>query len=175
MSPHDICGKIWNSPHLACVWCRKRRHICKIYAIFLKKSVLWKFTHFVAKSILLQFTHFCVEKNLSKNFLRGEKWQISGLFSICFFPAICGFLLVPSRSVASASDKTSQELRMLSTVTLNCQVTKIVLNSGSQLSELQSVSQMSQVCRIELCCLWAYIAAHNSKCRTGSEKKSCYW
>ena len=34
------------------------------------------------------------------------------------------------------SVKTSQELRMLSNVTLNCQVTKIVMNSGSQLSEL---------------------------------------
>ena len=34
MSPHDRCGEIWNSPHMACVWCRKRRHICKIYAIF---------------------------------------------------------------------------------------------------------------------------------------------
>ena len=32
--------------------------------------------------------------------------------------------------------KTSQELRMLSSVTLYCQVTKIVMNSGSQLSEL---------------------------------------
>ena len=32
--------------------------------------------------------------------------------------------------------KTSQELRMLSSVTLNCQVTKIVMNSGSQLSQL---------------------------------------
>ena len=32
--------------------------------------------------------------------------------------------------------KTSQELRMLSSVTLNCQATKIVMNSGSQLSEL---------------------------------------
>ena len=51
----------------------KRRHICKIYAIFLNKSVLWKFMHFVTKSILLQFTHFCVEKNLSQNFLCGEK------------------------------------------------------------------------------------------------------
>ena len=29
--------------------------------------------------------------------------------------------------------ETSQELRMLSTVTLDCQVTKIVMNSGSQL------------------------------------------
>ena len=30
----------------------------------------------------------------------------------------------------------SQELQMLSSVTLNCQVTKIVIISGSQLSEL---------------------------------------
>ena len=43
--------------------------------------------------------------------------------------------------------KTSQELRMLSSVTLNCQVTKIVMDSGSQLKELQSVSEMSQVRR----------------------------
>ena len=32
--------------------------------------------------------------------------------------------------------KTSQELRMLSSVTINCQVTKIVMNSGFQFSEL---------------------------------------
>ena len=32
--------------------------------------------------------------------------------------------------------KTLQELRMLSSVTLNCLVTDIVMNSGSQLSEL---------------------------------------
>ena len=30
--------------------------------------------------------------------------------------------------------ETSQELRMLSSVTINCQVTKIVMNPGSQLS-----------------------------------------
>ena len=34
------------------------------------------------------------------------------------------------------ANKTSQELRMLSTVTLNCQVTMIVANLVSQLSEL---------------------------------------
>ena len=34
------------------------------------------------------------------------------------------------------SVKTSQELRVLSSVTLNYQVTKIVMDSGSQLSEL---------------------------------------
>ena len=32
--------------------------------------------------------------------------------------------------------QTSQELGMLSSVTINCQVTQIVMNSGSQLSEL---------------------------------------
>ena len=32
--------------------------------------------------------------------------------------------------------KTSQELQMLSSVTINCQITKIVMNSGSQLSVL---------------------------------------
>ena len=34
---------------------------------------------------------------------------------------------------------------MLSSVTIDCQITKIVMDSGSQLSELLSVSQMSQI------------------------------
>ena len=38
-------------------------------------------------------------------------------------------------------DKTLQELRMLSNVTLNCQVTEIFMNLGSQLSEFRSWSQ----------------------------------
>ena len=37
---------------------------------------------------------------------------------------------------SGARNKTLQELLMLSSVTLICQVTKIVMNSGSQLSEL---------------------------------------
>ena len=39
----------------------------------------------------------------------------------------------------------SQELRMLSTVTLNFQVTMIVMNLASLLSKLKPVSQLSQV------------------------------
>ena len=35
--------------------------------------------------------------------------------------------------LGEGAKKTSQELRMLSSVTLDCQVTKIVMNSGSQL------------------------------------------
>ena len=31
---------------------------------------------FVAKSVLVQFTHFCVEKNLAKNWARGEGWKV---------------------------------------------------------------------------------------------------
>ena len=38
--------------------------------------------------------------------------------------------------IETSLTKTSQELRMLSSVTLNCQVTKIVMNSGSQLPEM---------------------------------------
>ena len=38
--------------------------------------------------------------------------------------------------ILSDFNKTSQELRMLSSVTINCQVTKIVINPGSQLSVL---------------------------------------
>ena len=34
------------------------------------------------------------------------------------------------------NQETSQELRMLSIVTITCQVTEIVMNSGYQLSEL---------------------------------------
>ena len=45
------------------------------------------------------------------------------------------------------ANKTSQELRMLSSVTINSQITKIVMK-GSQLSELYSVFQMSLVFRI---------------------------
>ena len=36
-------------------------------------------------------------------------------------------------TVLQIKTKTSQELRMLSSVTINCQITKIVMNSGSQL------------------------------------------
>ena len=36
--------------------------------------------------------------------------------------------------------ETPKELRRLSSVTLNCQVTKIVINSGSQVSELSNVT-----------------------------------
>ena len=49
----------------------------------------------------------------------------------CRHPGIVAKVLWPS-----LNSKTSQELRMLSSVTINCQVTKIVMNSGSQLSEL---------------------------------------
>ena len=37
--------------------------------------------------VLFKSTHFCVEKNLSKSFLSGEKLQISGLV----FPDFAGF------------------------------------------------------------------------------------
>ena len=40
------------------------------------------------------------------------------------------------KTIKRQIDKTSQELRMLSSVTLNCHVTQIVMKPGSQLSKL---------------------------------------
>ena len=51
--------------------------------------------------------------------------QLQSLWYRCYCAILAGFLY-----------KTSQELWMLSSVTINCQITKIVMNSGSQLSEL---------------------------------------
>ena len=50
-------------------------------------------------------------------------------------PSFPPFIKVANQEVGDRK-KTSQELRMLSSVTINCQITKIVMNSGSQLSEL---------------------------------------
>ena len=48
----------------------------------------------------------------------------------------------------------TQKLRMPPIATLNCQVTKIVMNSGSQLSELkQIVTKLSTIVKIVKNCL----------------------
>ena len=52
------------------------------------------------------------------------------------YPKMIDVWLIFCQLVPFTEVKTSQELRMLSSVTINCQVTKIVMNSGSQLSEL---------------------------------------
>ena len=55
------------------------------------------------------------------------------------FRKLCNLFLWGAHNEVSREQqwiKTSQELQMLSSVTINCQVTIIVMNSGSQLSEL---------------------------------------
>ena len=59
-------------------------------------------------------------------------------------------MIFVTSSTGSASVKTSQELRMLSSVTINCHVTKIVMNSGSQLSVLIVIS-VSNVTSLQDC------------------------
>ena len=66
---------------------------------------------------------------------------------------------------------------MLSSVTINCQVAKIVINPGSQLSVLFSVSQMSQVpmiaplgCRKKVEKKWKKVGKVEEKVRTKFEK-----
>ena len=62
-------------------------------------------------------------------------------FICCFLYIVLMFYLTalikrPHSESSSLERKTSQELRMLSSVTINCQITKIVMNSDSQLLEL---------------------------------------
>ena len=61
------------SPHLACVWCGECLNICTHYAVLLKNWFCRGLHHFVANSVLSRFTHFCVEKNLTKDYVCGEK------------------------------------------------------------------------------------------------------
>ena len=70
-----------------------------------------------------------MRKHMEKHSL-GLSWRIGDAETICRIP--------PATTCISAQllSKTSQELQMLSSVTINCQETKIVMNSGSQLSEL---------------------------------------
>ena len=66
--------------------------------------------------------------------------------------------------------QTLQGLRMLSTVTICCQVTKIVMNAGSRLS------YMSQVSRIVSCCNYARPlphTIHNAGVRRSFWVRSC--
>ena len=55
---------------------------------------------------------------------------------LCSAAATAPLNVTEADRLANLTTKTSQELRMLSSVTINCQITKIVMNSGSQLSEL---------------------------------------
>ena len=63
-----------------------------------------------------------------------ETWKSLTLIIFLIF-SVCQ-RYIKSHSLSWSPCKTSQELRMLSSVTINCQITKIVMNSGSQLSEL---------------------------------------
>ena len=61
--------------------------------------------------------------HLLKGFIENDNSEVEGVWEKWYTDEV-------------SQAKTSQELRMLSSVTINCQITKIVMNSGSQLSEL---------------------------------------
>ena len=94
MPSHDRCGKIWNSPHLACVWCRKRRHICKIYAIFLKKSVFFKIYELCREiRFVVIYALLCGEKFIQKFSMwrKNDKYEVwdSYLYFVVFSVVFC--------------------------------------------------------------------------------------
>ena len=67
ISPH--C----RSQHVACVWCKNVNTNAKFMLFFIKSVFFCNLRNFVAKSVVSWFTHFCVEKNLSKNCISGDK------------------------------------------------------------------------------------------------------
>ena len=79
MSSHDRCGKIWNSPHLTCVLYRKRRHICKIYAIFLKNQFCQNLRTLLRNPFGCNLRTFVWRKIYPKILYVEKKWQISGV------------------------------------------------------------------------------------------------
>ena len=86
------------------------------------QSVIKKTLRPLSRKIRLDLTQF------GGDIYSESKWEPDALGTY--------FLWFIFHMLAENIVKTSQELRMLSTVTINCQVTKIVMDSGSQLSEL---------------------------------------
>ena len=72
--------------------------------------------------------------NYSQTHKDGEKVKGISLFLVQCLLAIF-IKTLAAIIVSQGSHKTSQELRMVSNVTLNCQATDIVMNSVFQLSE----------------------------------------
>ena len=92
-------------------------------------------------NIVICITYEICEINESSNYkvctrwtpLREEANEVIGAGTAIYGSVSAGREFWPFRVICF---QTSQELRMLSSVTINCQITKIVMNSGSQLSEL---------------------------------------
>ena len=67
---------MWRNMKFPHMW-----HVCDIkmsthmwnLSYFVIKSVFLQFTQFYRETVVSWFTHFCVEKNLSKNCISGEK------------------------------------------------------------------------------------------------------
>ena len=106
----------------------------------------------VSSSVATQYWHFVETSETSWACAQGVHWLVGcSEYKKALIQSnlgqrflIAGFSLADSMWTEQTSDgsdsnllnKTSQELRMLSSVTINCHITKIVMNSGSQLSEL---------------------------------------
>ena len=100
--------------------------------------------------------HLCTADNDSRSGKTfGEKHSENGSPSYWEHPPLASYLMLTmgaglqkdsENQVQQISDKTSQELRMLSSVTINCQVTMIVMNSGSQFVRIStSVSNVTSL------------------------------
>ena len=100
--------------------------MCEIHAFLLQNWFCCNLHTFVADFFVAIYAFLCGEKinQQLRSWKKIDKYQVWVPYILYIY------------NITMLQSKTSQELRMLSNVTLNCQVAKIVMNSGSQLSEL---------------------------------------
>ena len=94
------------------------------------------------KKSTLRVIRVCFHADRETPWINGYGPTVMNVMFVCWvaWTVVLDWVKIESQScldwIGHFLSKTSQELRMLSSVTINCQVTKIVMNSGSQLSEL---------------------------------------
>ena len=121
---------------LSCGKCDPDRHSCFIDGTPSLVLLLlhWVVQHLCQSLTLIEFGIRLLKNcKLRQDFFVAVYKLLLALFRMKIAVFSCNCFI---RSNKGSRKKTLQELRMLSSVTLKCQVTKIVINSGSQLSGL---------------------------------------
>ena len=79
MSSHDRCGKIWNSKHLVCVWCKKTSPYMQNLWYFLEKISFVKIYALCCKiRFVVIYALLCGEKFIQKFSMwrKNDKYQV---------------------------------------------------------------------------------------------------
>ena len=125
------------------------------FLVYLWKDLVSKYVEYVGLYIRNPMAHWLESMSLISDYGQTCLWKFTFFLHIEFVKSYTKL-------------ENCEELRMLSSVTINCQITKIVMNSGSQLSELYSMYKRSQVFRIII----VKIIKNCKKCQNYKKKMS---